>query len=188
MQLNEAIKKRKSVKKFLDKKPDWRKILRAIDLARFSPAAGNQFVCKFILVSDKGKIKRLAKASMQDFVGHVDYVVAVVSDDSALIKSYEERGERYARQQAGAAIENFLLALTELGLSTCWVGHFSDEEVKEILEVPEKMTVEALFPIGFESKIKTREKAKIDLDNVLYFDKWKQKTMTPKEVTTLESV
>ena len=180
MQLQDAIKKRKSVRRYFDKKPDWRKIIRAIDMARFAPSAGNQFVLKFILVSDEKKITKLAEATQQDFIGTAKYVVVAVSDDSKLVRSYGDRGIRYASQQAGAAIENFLLALTEQGLVTTWVGYFYDEQVKDILGIPENLSVEGIFPIGKETKIKTSERRKVELENILYFNKWKNKKMTPQ--------
>ena len=182
MQLANAIKTRKSVRRFLDKKPDWRKIIRAIDMARFAPAAGNQFASKFILIKDKNKINELAEAAQQGFIRQAHFVVAVVSDDSKLKRSYDKRGEKYTRQQAGAAIENFLLALNDLGLATCWVGAFVDSQVKRTLEIPDEMTVEAIFPIGKETKailVPHRQKTKPDLENILYFDKWKNKYMKP---------
>ena len=177
MQLKDAIEQRRSVKRFHHLKPNWRKIIRAIDAARFAPSAGNKFVIKFILVSDEEKIVKLAEASQQDFVGTAKYVVVVVSDDSGLVQSYDERGVRYAAQQSGAAIENFLLALTEQKLVTTWVGYFYDNQVKRILDIPKGLHIEALFPIGKETKIKTKEKRKMDLDKILYFNKFGNKKM-----------
>ncbi|MEA3248172.1 MAG: nitroreductase family protein [Nanoarchaeota archaeon] len=188
MQLQDAIKKRKSVRRYFDKKPDWRKIIRAIDMARFAPSAGNQFALKFILISDEKKIAKLAGSAQQDFVGTAKYVVVAVSDDSKLVRSYGNRGVRYASQQAGAAIENFLLALTEQNLVTTWVGYFYDEQVKDALNIPEELSVEGIFPIGKETKIKTSERRKVDLENILYFDKWKNKKMTPHTKVSMEGV
>ena len=188
MQLKDAIKKRKSVKKFFSGKVNWRDILKAIDAARYAPCAGNQFCCRFILVKDKEKIKKLSEACQQDFVADADYVVVVASDDSRLKVSFSERGEKYARQQAGAAIENFLLALTELGLVTCWTGHFDDNGIKQILSMPDEIVVEALFPIGKETKIKTTEKIKTELEDIIYFDKWKNKYMEPKSRVSMEGI
>jgi len=188
MNLQDAIKKRKSVRRYFDKKPDWRKIIRAIDMARFAPSAGNNLVLKFILVSDEKKIVKLAEATQQDFVGTAKYIVVAVSDDSKLVRSYGDRGLRYAPQQAGAAIENFLLALTEQNLVTTWVGYFYDQQVKEILGIPENLSVEGIFPIGEETKIKTSEKQKVELENILYFDKWKNKKMTPHTTVSVEGV
>ena len=186
MQLQDAIKKRKSVRRYFNKKPDWRKIIRAIDMARFAPSAGNQFSLKFILVSDEKKITKLSEATQQDFVGTAKYIVVAVSDNSKLVRSYGDKGLRYAPQQAGAAIENFLLALTEQGLATTWVGYFYDEQVKDILSIPEDLSVEGIFPIGKETKVKTSEKPKTDLENLLYFNKWKNKKMTPHTKVSFE--
>ena len=180
MDLKTAIKKRKSVRRFMGKKPNWRKIIRAIDAARFAPSAGGQFALKFILVSDEKKIAELAAAAQQDFIGAAKYVVVAVSDDSKLVRSYGDRGVRYASSQAGAALENFWLALTELGLVTTWVGHFYEDQVKSVLDIPDGLSVEAIFPIGKETKVKGSERrAKPDLEKVLYFDKWKNKKMKP---------
>ena len=178
MKLKDAIEGRKSVKRFDLKKPDWRKILKAIDAARFAPSAGNHFVTKFILVSKEKTISTLAAASQQEFVGAAQYVVVVVSDDSSLVRSYDERGVRYAAQQTGAAIQNFLLALTEQGLVTTWVGHFYEEQIRTALSIPEGLHIEAIFPIGKETKIKTKLKRKLSLDSILYFDKWGVGNMT----------
>lgn len=172
MQLKDVIEQRKSVMRFDLKKPDWRKIIRAIDVARFAPCAGNQFVTKFILVSDEKKIAKLSAASQQDFVGTTKYIVVAVSDDSNLIRDYGKRGKRFCAQQAGAAIENFLLTLVEQKLATTWVGHFYEEQVRRALDIPEGLHIEALFPIGIETKIKTREKRKMKLDHILYFEKF----------------
>jgi len=190
MQLTNAIKTRKSVKRFLDKKPDWRKIIKAIDMARFAPTAGNQFCLRFILIQDKKKIEQLSEASQQDFINKAHFVVAVVSDDTKLKQLYDKRGTIYARQQAGAAIQNFLLALTEQGLATTWVGHFVESQIKRTLELPSEINVEAIFPIGKQTKAlaESLSKQKPDLENLLYFDKWKNKNMQPQTRVGLEGV
>ena len=178
MELNKAITSRISVKRLSKKKPDWRKIIEAIDSARYAPMAGNLFSLKFILVSDKEKIQKLSEASQQEFISDAQYVVAVCSNPSRTLNTYEERGKNYLKQQAGAGIQNFLLKLEDFKLSTCWIGHFVDEQVKKILEIPKEINVEAFFPIGYESEIaKAKPKKKIDLGNVLYFEKYGKRRM-----------
>lgn len=179
MDLDKVIKERHSVRRFKSKKPDWRKIIDAIEAASKAPFAGNIPTVKFILVSAKEKIAELAEAAQQDFVAATEYVVVVCSDNSQIERSYDERGIRYSRQQAGAAIENFFLKLTDLGLATCWVGAFSDETVKNALQIPDNIEVEAIFPIGYEMPPVNKQRKKPDLDNTLYFDVWKNKYMKP---------
>lgn len=182
MNLNDAIKNRKSVKKFKSIKPDWRDVIECIDSMRHAPTAGGISTIKIILVSDAKKIQKIADAAQQDFIAQANFVVVVCSDSSKTISSYGERGKKYARQQAGAAIQNFLLKIEDKKLSTCWIGHFVDEQIKKILEIPENIDVEAVFPVGYEFR-KEKISAKVELDRILYFEKYGNKKMkNPKRI------
>ncbi len=176
MGLDRLIHARRSIRKFKSTKPDWRTIIECIDSMRYSPMAGNNYSLKFILVDDKDKINQLAEAAQQDFISEVHYVVVVYTTPGRTETAYGERGKTYLRQQAGAAIQNFLLRITEEKLATCWVGHFVDEQVKDILDIPKDMQVEAILPIGYPVR-KPEPKRMIDLDGVLYFNKHNNKKM-----------
>lgn len=177
MELDKAIKSRHSVRKFGSKKPDWRDIIEAIDSARYAPMAGGNYTVKFILIDNPETIKKIKEACQQDFVAQAQYLVVVCSKPSRTINAYGEKGKNYARQQAGAAIQNFFLKITESGLATCWVGHFVEDQIKSALKIPEDVDVEAVFPVGFEYEKKRTRKAPTDLDNILYFNEWNQKRM-----------
>lgn len=179
MNLDKAIDERHSVRRFSTKKVKWQDIIEAIDAANKAPLAGNIPSLRFVLVDDKSKIEEIGEACQQDFVSEVDYIVVVCSDTGQIERSYDKRGLIYARQQAGAAIENFLLKITDLGLSSCWVGSFVDEMVKRVLHTPDNINVEVVLPIGYEMPVKGSQRKKFDLDNILFFNKWKEKRMKP---------
>ena len=176
MELDKAIHSRKSTRKFSNKKPNWRDILECIDAMRYTPMAGNNFSLKFILIDDKEKIQKISKSAQQPFIAETDYVVVVYSNPSRTLNSFGEKGKIYSRQQAGAAIQNFLLKIEEKSLATCWIGHFVEEQIKDELKIPKTSNIEALFPIGYEFKKKKKER-KIELDTVLSFNDSKTKTM-----------
>lgn len=180
MQLQTAIENRKSVRKYSEKKPDWRNIVNAIDAARHAPMSGNIFSLKFILVDNAKKIQELSEASQQPFIAKAHFVVAVCTNPEKTELNFKEKSKNYLRQQAGAAIQNFLLALEEKNLHTCWVGHFHEATVKKILSIPEEIQVEAIFPIGLPTK-KTKEnekkKSKTKLQSILRFNDYKTKKM-----------
>jgi len=184
MQLDKAIQERKSVRHFSKKSPSWKDIVTCIDAARYSPTAGNIHPMKWILVNNKDTIQKLADASQQSFITEAKYVVVLCTDCKMVLNAYEERAEKFCRQQAGAAIENFLLKLQEKKLSTCWVGYFVDYLVKEALAIPDEIDVEAFFPIGYEPKVKgkgRKERKKLDMDKMLYVNKWKNKKLNPEK-------
>jgi nitroreductase len=180
MELDKAIEKRRSARRFSSKKPNWRNIIDAVDAANKCPLAGNIYALRFVLVDDKEKILKLADAAQQQFFANIDYAVVVFSDKTQVVRSYGERGERYCRQQAGAAIQNFLLKIIDLGMAACWVGAFVDDEVKRVLEVPqpsEDILVEAIIPVGFDMPKLPAAKRDANLDNILWFNKWKNRQM-----------
>ncbi|MBI2044885.1 nitroreductase family protein [Candidatus Pacearchaeota archaeon] len=177
MELDHVLRARRSVRKFKMRSPDWRDILEAIDSARFTPMAGNNYTPRFILVSEADKIKKIAAATQQAFVGTAKYIIVVCSIRERPILAYGPQAENWIKHQAGAAIQNFMLKLTEKGLSTCWISHFVEKIVKETLSISDDISVEAVFPIGYEfEKPKTR-KAKIELNSILYFEKFGEKRM-----------
>jgi nitroreductase len=186
MEYDKVAKARKSVREFTSKKPDWRDIIECIDVARYAPTAGNNFTLKFILVKDKKKIQKIADAADQTFIATAPYLVVVCSDNTRLLKAYKENGEIYGQQQAGAAIQNFLLALEDKGLASCWIGYFDEHKAKKELKIPSKIKLEAMFPIGYESeRSKKKRKMKIDIDRILYFEAYgKMKMKMPKEQET----
>jgi nitroreductase len=175
MDLDKAIQNIKSVKKFKDKKPDWREIIECIDSMRYASMAGDNYSLKLILVDNKEKIQKITDATQQPFISQAHYVLVVCSIPSRTINSFGEKGEIYLRQQAGAAIQNFLLKLEEFKLSTCWIRLFVEEQIKRELKIS-GANVEALFPIGYEFE-KSKPRKKIELDEILYFNKYKNKKM-----------
>src|SRR3989344_957184 len=102
METNRAIKTRQSVRKFTDKKPNWRDIIDCVDTTRYTPMAGNNFSMKFIIVDDKEKIKNLADCCEQNFISEAHFVVVVCTTPSRTTNTFEEKGKNYLKQQAGA--------------------------------------------------------------------------------------
>jgi len=176
MDLDLIIQSRRSIRKYKNSKPDWRTIIECIDAMRYAPMSGGIFTLKFILVSDKEKINKLAKAAQQQFISTAKYVVVVLSKPNRTINAYGKRGENYIKQQAGAAIQNFLLKAHEKGLATCWVGHFVENMIKTVLKIPEELTVEAIFPIG-KANEKPKPKSLAELDSFLYFEEYENQQM-----------
>jgi len=179
MDLISAIKSRKSVKHFDKKVPDWRKVIQAIDFTRFSPMAGNMFSVKFTIIEDRKKIEKIADACQQGFVADAGSLIVITSNREKVKKMFDANEKGFAQQQAGAVIQNLLLALTEKKIASCWVGFFDDDLVREAVKVPSEEEIEAVIALGFEAKIKTSKKPKPELENLVYFEKYGTKKKSP---------
>ncbi|MFH0831278.1 MAG: nitroreductase family protein [archaeon] len=175
MRLEAAIRKRHSIRRYSHNSVKWDKIVRILDAARLAPSAGNLCTLRIILVSDKGIINEIASAAKQDFIAYAPAVIVACSDPSITLNAYGIRGYRYARQQAGAAIQNMLLEITDLGLASCWVGAFNDSTMKKILGIPDDVEIEAILPVAHKSIIREIPRNKISLNSILFFDRYGRK-------------
>jgi SagB-type dehydrogenase family enzyme len=91
----------------------------------------------------------LASAALrQSFVaeGAVDVVIAAVYKRTT--RKYGERGVRYVHMEAGHAAQNIYLEAVVLDLGTVTVGAFSDEQVKDVLGIPESEVPLYIMPVG----------------------------------------
>lgn len=176
-----AIKKRHPVTKYRHKKPNWRNIIEAIHSTQYAPMAGDMFTLKFLIVDDKELIKKISKFSEQEFIQDVDYVVLFITNPALTKNYYKENAQKYSFQQAGFAMQNFMLHLTDIGLGTMMIRYFNEEKIKSLLKIPEDRIIEALFPIGYEREKPMVKKAKGDIYNVLNFNVWGNNRMKKQE-------
>ena len=175
MEFDQVIENRKSIRSFKDKKVSFKLILECIDSALKSPFAGNINNIKFVIIENSENIKKLADYSHQSWISHAPVLVVVVSNDTHLENLYGERGRVYSRQQAGGAIQSFLLKAVDLGLSSCWIGAYTDELIKQLLKIPAHIQVEALLPLGYEKpdlKIKQKKQRKKDIETSIFWEEW----------------
>jgi nitroreductase len=61
-------------------------------------------------------------------------------------------GEQTGVVDGSAAIAYMLLQAHELGLGTCWLGHFDANAVRAALAIPEDVEVVGFFPIGYPAE------------------------------------
>jgi nitroreductase len=171
MEFNSIIEKRHSVRSFRSKKASWKLVLEAIDAANQGPFADNINPLKFLIIEEQSTIDKIAELSGQLWINESNMLVIVCSDDTHLEHLHSQRGKRYARQQSGAAINTFILKLTDLGLSSCWVGSFTDDRIKQNLKIPGHIELEAIIPVGYE-KTKNVKRRKRPLENTLNWEYW----------------
>jgi nitroreductase len=171
MDFEHVIHKRKSVREFKRKKPSWKDVLDAIDLANQGPFANNDNHLKYLIIEEESTINSIAKSCEQTWIKNSRLLIVVLSDDTHLENIFGEKGRVYSRQQAGAAIHTLQLALTERGIDSCWVGSYSDDLLKAKLNIPQHIQIEAIIPLGFELG-KSKKPAKKSLERCTFWEEF----------------
>jgi len=62
---------------------------------------------------------------------------------------YGKRGIRYTYMEAGHVAQNVYLLGVELGIGTCAIGAFDDEEVRKVLKLPANEEPLYILPLGY---------------------------------------
>jgi len=148
--LFEAIKGRRSVRAFTHQSVSEEEVTKLLDAARMAPSAGNIQPWEFVVVR-KAEIKQgLSVAALeQTFIEEAPVVIVVCANQLRSGRGYGSRGVNlYCLQDTAAAIQNMLLAAHAMGLATCWVGAFQEEEARRVLNLPNSVRPVAIIPVG----------------------------------------
>jgi len=153
MELEQAIRGRRSVRAFEDRDVPREPIDKALELASWAPSAGNLQSRDFVVVRNEETKEALAVAAGgQDFVAEAPVVIVAVANMERVMH-YGKRGrELYAIQDSAAALQNLLLALHSEGLAATWVGAFNEAQVIRILGLPVHAKPVAILPVGYPAE------------------------------------
>ncbi len=151
MEFMEVVRKRRSVRSYSDRPVEDEKLEAMLEAARLAPSWVNKQCWHYIILKDKNNIAKVTSATMifNKFLNTAPVLVVVCGDPE---KSGSHNGLDYFLVDVAISLEHFVLAGTDQGLGTCWIGGFNEEQIKEILSIPERIRVVALTPVGYQSE------------------------------------
>jgi nitroreductase len=154
MDVSDAIAKRRSVRTYKKQDLPQSTVENLLEAARQAPSAGNVQPWEFVVVSaQKNKMDLSQAAFGQKSLKEASVVIVACADEKRAEESYGVRGKTlYCLQDTAAAIENILLTACSMGLGTCWIGAFKEDEVKKIINAPTHMRLVALIPVGYPNE------------------------------------
>ncbi|MBC8492700.1 MAG: nitroreductase family protein [Chloroflexi bacterium] len=157
----EAIRKRRSVRKYTGDPIPREDLEKIVDAGRLAASGSNRQPWDFIVVTDRGMIDQLKVAAQ--WMEKAAAIIAVVMDPSS----------RWWIEDGSAAVENMLIASTALGYGSCWLEGYTlprEEEFKALLDIPKEKRLLTLVPIGVPAEWPTREKK--PLEEVIHWERY----------------
>lgn len=150
--LIDAIRGRRSVRKFKsDPIPD-PTIGRILECGRLAPSAGNIEPWFFYVVKNPDIRRQIAEVSAR-WIAQAPVILIVTANYGDEQLAFGERGrDLYVLQDTAAATQNMLLAAYGFGIGSCWVGKFEDMKIKQILQLPEGERPVAIIPLGYAAE------------------------------------
>jgi len=168
MDLMEAIKTRRSVRRYRQTPIPEGLLKEVLNAARLAPSAENAQPWRIVVVMDEQTKLRLAAASNgQKFIAEAPAVLAMCGVPDEAFPAIGGYMNAHVIDVA-VALDHLTLAAHVNGLGTCWIGAFKEEKVKEILGIPEDVRVVALTPLGYPAEVPERTPRKNLEDLVMY--------------------
>ena len=161
MELTQAIKERRSIRRFADKPVPRELIEEVVEVARFAPSWKNTQIARYIVVDDKEKIAAMANEKCT--YGFEFNIKTILKAPAVVLLTFVEgrsgyekdgsfstpKGDRWQMFDAGIAAQTFCLVAHEKGLGTVIQGYFDEEVIRRVVEIPEDQEVAALIPLGY---------------------------------------
>jgi len=169
METKEAIQKRSSIRAYEDTAVPMEKLAQVLEAARLAPSGRNSQNWKFVVVQDDERRQALGRATgSQSHVYTAPVIIAAVATDPDEIMPC---GIFAYPVNLAIAIDHMTLAAVDLGLGTCWIGAFSQDTVKKILEVPDKYKIVSLLTLGYPAE-KGRPKERKLLEEIVCYERF----------------
>ncbi len=166
MDIDKAIKERRSVRHFLAKKPSKAQLLSLVEAANNAPSACNIQGWRFVAIDDKKLLIELVGIGTASFLRNAPCAILVFYDNRTDNLEYMDHV-----QSASAAVQNMLLKAFSMGLATCWVNHLPPKkDLQKLFNVPAHFEPIALVAVGFPAKKPLPVKRKLSPQRLLSFN------------------
>lgn len=185
MDLFEAIKTRRSVRKFLDKPVEEEKLSSVLEAVRMAPSWANMQCWRMVVVKDRAVKEQISEVSyVESFfapkgfkanpsrkaLAEAPVVIVLCADPTQSGVLWDQH---YYLADSGIASQNLMLAARAEGLGTVFVGIFDEEKVKQLLDIPASIRVIGLFPLGYPLEDKKDGPPRKPLSEICHTGKWK---------------
>lgn len=181
METIEAINKRAALKMHLSpREVEPEKIAKILAAARLAPSARNMQPWRFIVVNDRETVKTLVKSAFSDgnqIVGEAPVVIIACANPGDDVVS---NGREYYMFDVGLAVENMLLAATDMGLATHPMTGLNEEALKKVLNMPPQVRFVVATPLAYPAegsygeaaKDRLGQRTRKDLKDLVYLNSW----------------
>jgi nitroreductase len=166
MEFTELVKERYSVRAYKNTPVEKEKLDRILETACLAPTAKNSQSFKLFIIDVKNNQGKLLKIYSRDWFVQAPIVVLIcgIPKDNWV----RADGKNYNDIDAAIVMDHLILAATDAGLGTCWVGAFDSKAAKELLALPQNFEPIAFTPLGYPAD-NCREKNRKKISEIVEY-------------------
>ncbi len=173
MEILQAIKTRRSIRRYLDVPIEWEKVGVVLEAGRLAPSAGNTQEWSFIVVTDEGARGEIAECCVDGYwMVTAPVHIVIVANVEPIARNYGMRGERlYSIQDCAVAATQMMLAAVSQGLGTCWVGAFDEHALRRLISIPDSIRPQLILTLGYPDE-KPKMPGRKPLENIVFLNSY----------------
>jgi nitroreductase len=176
----DLVKKRQSVREYLDKPVEREKIERCLEAARLAPSANNSQPWSFIVVDDPKLKEAVARKtfdrviSFNRFSLQAPVLILLLSERPSFFSRMGSavKDKQFSLTDIGIAAEHLCLQAVEEGLGTCMLGWFNETGVKKALNIPQQIRVELIITMGYSESNQIRPKKRKPINQIRSYNNY----------------
>ena len=169
LEFSNLIQQRFSVRKYKSTPVKEEYLNTILKAARLAPTAHNQQPFRLIVVKTEGNKDSLKRIYPRKFFVEAPIVICACA---VLEEGWiRDDGKNYTEVDTTIAMDHLILAATNLGLGTCWIGKFDLETAREVLNIPENVLPLVFTPVGYSDE-EPRIKIRKEIDEIVRYGKW----------------
>lgn len=177
----EVIKRRRSIRKYEDKHLDEDVLAKIIEAGILAPSGSNTQPWHFIIIKSSEMREKVAKVSHnQSWMCSAPVFIVCVADlGSRVMNSSKEFIDEQSSMEevkqiirdTSISIDHMVLTAESLGIGTCIVAWFRQEEIRPLLNIPSDKYVVSIITAGYPAESPKPRKRK-NVEEVLHYETW----------------
>jgi nitroreductase len=161
MDVEDAIKKRRTIRRFKQDPIPLDTLRKLINLARVAPMAKNIQALEFIIVKEKENVNELFNmvkfaSSLPESMRTPEKGREPTAYIIVLVNTKIKAG--YVDFDVGAAVENILLGAVKYGIGTCWMGNISVSKIRSFFKIEDFYEIKHVISLGYPDEVSKVEK------------------------------
>ena len=169
MEFQELIRVRRSIRGYRPDPVPEEILQRILDAGRLAPTAANRQPFQIIVVTHPETRRQLKEVYDRDWFYSAPLILIGCVEPAAAWQRAD--GFNAAEVDIAIVMDHMILAATNEGLGSCWICHFNEGKLKEILGIPDGVRVIAMTPLGYPAA-EPRPFQRKPLEQLVRHERW----------------